>query len=164
MRIAVASAILMCSLLAACQAPGEGAGPGQFGANKTTGGTVLGAVGGAVAGQAIGGGRGRIIATAAGTLLGAYIGHEIGASLDRADLAYAQQAEQRAHSAPIGQTITWNNPQSGNSGSYVATRDGTNSSGQFCREYQSTVVVGGRSEVAYGTACRQPDGSWRIVN
>lgn len=29
------------------------------------------------------------------------------------------------------------------------------------REYQTTVVVGGRNVPAYGTACLQPDGSWR---
>jgi hypothetical protein len=28
------------------------------------------------------------------------------------------------------------------------------------REYQTTVVVGGRKVPAYGTACLQPDGSW----
>lgn len=32
-----------------------------------------------------------------------------------------------------------------------------------CREYQSTVVIAGRPQPAYGTACRQQDGSWRIV-
>lgn len=29
------------------------------------------------------------------------------------------------------------------------------------REYQTTVVVGGQNVPAYGTACLQPDGSWR---
>lgn len=32
-----------------------------------------------------------------------------------------------------------------------------------CREYQSTAVVNGRQVPSYGTACLQPDGSWRIV-
>jgi hypothetical protein len=36
--------------------------------------------------------------------------------------------------------------------------------GQTCREYQGTAVVGGVSRQIYGTACLQPDGSWRIVN
>jgi hypothetical protein len=46
------------------------------------------------------------------------------------------------------------------------------SSGDTClqeREYQTTVVVGGKNVPAYGTACLQPDGSWkretpRLVN
>jgi surface antigen len=29
------------------------------------------------------------------------------------------------------------------------------------REYQTTVYVGGKEVDAYGTACLQPDGSWR---
>lgn len=36
--------------------------------------------------------------------------------------------------------------------------------GQTCREYQSTAVIGGQRQQTYGTACLQPDGSWRIVN
>lgn len=36
--------------------------------------------------------------------------------------------------------------------------------GDFCREYQSTVMVGGMRQSSYGTACLQPDNSWRIVN
>ncbi|CAO3377519.1 hypothetical protein [Azospirillum argentinense] len=36
--------------------------------------------------------------------------------------------------------------------------------GQICREYQTTVMVGGLAQPGYGTACRQPDGSWRVVN
>lgn len=37
-------------------------------------------------------------------------------------------------------------------------------SGQYCREYQSSVRVGGQMQYGYGTACQQPDGSWRVVN
>jgi hypothetical protein len=37
-------------------------------------------------------------------------------------------------------------------------------SGQTCREYQTTVNVGGRLQEAYGTACLQPDGDWRVVD
>ncbi|KAB7738827.1 hypothetical protein F2P47_15430 [Parvibaculum sedimenti] len=38
------------------------------------------------------------------------------------------------------------------------------SGGQYCREYQTTVRVGGHYENSYGTACQQPDGSWRVAN
>ncbi|HEY4345689.1 MAG TPA: hypothetical protein VGN05_15175 [Parvibaculum sp.] len=37
-------------------------------------------------------------------------------------------------------------------------------SGQYCREYQSSVRVGGQMQYGYGTACQQPDGQWRVVN
>ena len=37
-------------------------------------------------------------------------------------------------------------------------------SGQQCREFQSRAMIGGRPQPIYGTACLQPDGSWRIVD
>jgi hypothetical protein len=36
--------------------------------------------------------------------------------------------------------------------------------GQTCREYQTTVMVDGRPQPGYGTACLQPDGTWRMIN
>ncbi|MEI6558306.1 MAG: hypothetical protein WCO00_07835 [Rhodospirillaceae bacterium] len=38
------------------------------------------------------------------------------------------------------------------------------SAGRTCREYQSTVTVGGQRQKSYGTACLAADGSWRIMN
>jgi hypothetical protein len=35
--------------------------------------------------------------------------------------------------------------------------------GQYCREYQSVITVGGLIRDGYGTACYEPDGTWRIV-
>jgi hypothetical protein len=32
-----------------------------------------------------------------------------------------------------------------------------------CREYQSAATIDGRPQPTHGLACRQPDGSWRIV-
>ena len=72
-----------------------------------------------------------------------------------------EQAQIDATSAPVDSTIVWNDANV--SGSVSVLRDGRSSDGQYCREYQQTVSVGGRSEQAYGVACRQPDGAWRIV-
>jgi len=72
-----------------------------------------------------------------------------------------EQAQIDATTAPVGSTIAWND--AGASGSVSVLREGRSSSGKPCREFQQTVTVGGRSEQAYGTACRQPDGAWRIV-
>jgi len=132
--------------------------------NKQLAGTGLGAIGGGLAGAQFGKGTGQLWATGAGVLLGALLGSEIGASLDNADRAAAAQAQQRAYNAPIGQTINWNNPNSRNSGTYTPIRDGYATGGAYCREYQQTIVVGGRTEQGVGTACRQPDGTWKIVN
>lgn len=96
---------------------------------KQSGGAILGGVGGAVAGAQFGKGTGNIAMTALGTLLGAYAGSEVGKSLDKSDRMYAQQAETRAHAAPVGQSISWNNPDTGHSGTYTPTRDGTDQAG-----------------------------------
>ncbi len=40
----------------------------------------------------------------------------------------------------------------------------TNSSSDYCREYTKDVVIGGRMQQSYGTACMQPDRSWEIQN
>lgn len=36
--------------------------------------------------------------------------------------------------------------------------------GQYCREYQADIRVDGVPQPSYGTACLQPDGSWRVAN
>jgi surface antigen len=73
-----------------------------------------------------------------------------------------EEAQIRATTAPVGETIIWN--QGGASGSVTATRDGTSTTGRYCREFQHEVTVANRREQAYGVACRQPDGSWEIVS
>lgn len=146
---------LLTATLAGCQT-------GSMGTKEGVG-TIGGAVAGGLIGSRFGGGAGKLVAVGVGTLLGAFAGREIGSSLDKADHQYADQAAARAYSAPIGQPIRWNNPQSGHQGTIVPTNDGYVADGAYCREFQQTIVVGGRSEQAFGTACRQPDGSWRIV-
>lgn len=132
--------------------------------NKENMGTIGGGAIGAVLGSNVGKGKGKTAAIAVGTLLGAFVGSEIGKSLDQADRMYANQAYQAAHSAPIGETISWNNPESGHQGSYTPVRDGRTTSGRYCREYEQTVIIDGRREVGYGTACQSSDGRWEIMS
>jgi hypothetical protein len=47
---------------------------------------------------------------------------------------------------------------------YTPRRAWTDASGRQCREYTTTREVGGHAAKVYGTACRDPDGQWRIVN
>ncbi len=130
---------------------------------RQTAGTLIGAAAGGLAGAQFGSGSGQLAATALGVFLGGMAGSEIGRQMDENDRLRAQQAHQQALNT--GQTVRWDNPNSGNHGAVVPTRTGTNAqTGQFCREFQTTIVVGGREEDAYGTACQQPDGSWKIIN
>ncbi len=71
-------------------------------------------------------------------------------------------AMREALRAPVGETVRWNDR--GASGSVTVTRDGTSSAGRYCREYNQQITVGGESQQAYGTACRNPDGSWEILD
>ena len=144
-------------LLAACQQTGR-----QWGGGETFG-TLGGAAAGGLIGSQIGSGSGNAAATLTGVLLGGFLGNMAGASIDDRDRAAAQQAEYRAYSAPVGQQITWNNPSNGNYGTIVPTRDGYDQGGAYCREFQQTIVVGGKQQQGYGRACQQPDGSWKVV-
>ena len=133
--------------------------------SKETIGLLGGAAAGGLAGSQIGKGRGQIVATGAGALLGALVGREIGRSLDKADQLYAERATGQAlETSQTGQSSSWTNPDSGNHGTVTPIRTVHTDSGEPCREYQTTVTVGGETAQAYGTACRNPDGSWRIVN
>ncbi|MGB9154808.1 MAG: RT0821/Lpp0805 family surface protein [Alphaproteobacteria bacterium] len=72
-----------------------------------------------------------------------------------------EQARKRATTASIGQQITWNNPDSGNSGTITPIRDFYSDSGVYCREFQQTHTTGGQQQKTRITACQQPDGGWK---
>lgn len=127
-------------------------------------GTLIGAGLGALAGSQIGDGKGQLAAVAIGALAGAYIGKEIGKSLDKADRLEMQNATQKAlEKSPSGKVTEWKNPDSGHAGTITPQPAFETAQGSTCREYQQTVTVAGETATGYGTACRQPDGSWHIV-
>lgn len=127
---------------------------------KATLGGMLGATSGGLIAAAAGGGTAGIIG---GVLLGGLVGGAIGNHLDQKDKELAQQTAQRSfENANTGQSSEWRNPDSGNSGSITPTKTYQGSGGQYCREYQQEITIGGEKQQSYGTACRQPDGSWKI--
>ncbi len=129
---------------------------------KTGIGAGLGAAGGGLLGAAAGGGTTGILA---GVLLGGLAGGAVGNALDQEDERIAARTSQRAlESQPSGQTAAWRNPDSGNSGTFTPVRTFQAADGRFCREYQQTVSIDGEQNRAFGTACRQPDGTWQIVS
>ena len=153
MKTRIAAVAALALALAACQDAG----------NKQTVGGLGGAAAGGLLGSQFGHGSGKLAMTGIGVLLGALAGSEIGKSLDENDRRQAEEARMRAESAPIGQRIVWSNPNTGNSGVVVPTREGRSTNGEYCREFQQTITVGGKTEQGFGTACRQPDGTWKIV-
>jgi len=142
----------------------SGCASGSYSERQTVGAMTGAALGGLLGSQFGGrGGDDKLATTAAGVFVGSLIGSEIGRSMDKVDQIKANEANTRAHTAPIGEEITWNNPQSNHSGSVTPTRDGYSASGSYCREFYQSVNIAGKTENAYGVACRQPDGTWRIV-
>lgn len=131
--------------------------------SKQSTGTIVGAAGGGLAGHALGGGW---IGAGVGALIGGLLGREIGKSMDRDDVAKAEQTNQRAmEQNATGESSTWSNPSSGNSGSVTPTTNAyVAQGGEVCREFQQTVSAAGASESARGRACKQADGSWKVVN
>ncbi|MCP5366832.1 MAG: glycine zipper 2TM domain-containing protein [Hyphomicrobiales bacterium] len=129
-------------------------------ANGTAVGGLLGAVLGAAVGSQFGKGSGRAAAIIGGSVLGAVIGGNIGRSMDSQD---QYQANSALETARTGQAVAWRNPDNGNEFTVTPTRT-YESSGTYCREYTTWGYIGGYEEKLYGTACRQPDGSWQRVN
>ncbi|MBV9575493.1 MAG: glycine zipper 2TM domain-containing protein [Gammaproteobacteria bacterium] len=124
-------------------------------------GTVTGAVAGGLLGSTVGQGSGRVLAIAAGSLAGAFIGGAVGKSMDDTDKLKMNNALENNN---VGQPAYWHNNHSDTNYEVVPTRNVTVSGNDYCREYRTTAYIGGKKRQVYGTACRQPDGSWQAVN
>ena len=124
-------------------------------------GGLVGAAAGGLAGSQIGKGKGQLAATALGTLVGFVIGQQVGQSLGRTEETCFSRTFEHV---PDRETIVWND--AGRNAQYqvmpVRTAEAVN--GMYCREYQAKATVGGKVSETYGTACRQPDGSWKLMN
>jgi surface antigen len=147
-KIAVASLSLMIGLSSCSQVTNEDVG------------TVAGGVVGGLLGSQFGGGAGQVAAAAGGALVGAFLGGKIGKYMDKQDQMQMQHA---LETAPVGQSVRWKNPDNGNQYSVKPTRTYYHQE-QPCREYVTNATIGGQNQQIHGKACRQADGSWRVVN
>jgi surface antigen len=91
---------------------------------------------------------------------GGLAGTSIGTGLDSGDQRAALAAEYKAlEYTPGGQTISWKGEEASTSGQVVPGQPYRVGS-QDCRQYTHTILSGGASESARGTACRNANGSW----
>lgn len=131
------------------------------------GGAVGASLGGLVGSQ-IGHGTGQLVATGLGVATGAMIGSSVGASMDRqtyagsgggyaAPVTYGFPAYAPTYVAPpatevrvvyVPQPVVV-------SGGYVGAAPSE------CRPFTQTTQIGNELRTTRGTACLQPDGSWR---
>lgn len=126
-------------------------------ATQQQNGTLIGGIAGALIGSAIGDGSGQNVAIAAGAIAGSLIGSSIGQRFDEQDqsrIAYSVERNQRS---------SWTNSTTGHRFTVMpSTTFAPSSSNRHCREFTVDTEIGNRTESAYGTACRQDDGSWKI--
>lgn len=125
---------------------------------KEGAGSVIGGVLGGVLGAQVGEGHGRTVAIIAGALAGAAIGGSVGKYMDAAD---RQKVAQTLEGVRTSVPVTWRNPDSGVQYAVTPTRTFETPAGP-CREFTTEAIIGGKREKVYSTACRQPDGSWRV--
>ncbi len=142
---------LLPALLAAC---------GGDTANRTPA-LIVGAVAGGIVGNQFGKGTGNVLATVAGAMVGGIVGSEIGRSMDEQDRrSPSGPSSPRSRRARSDRPRRWRNPDNGRYGDVVPGRPYKRSNVD-CRDYTHTVYIDGRPRTMRGTACRNPDGTWR---
>ncbi|MFQ5914689.1 MAG: RT0821/Lpp0805 family surface protein [Nitrospinota bacterium] len=157
------AAILIVAVAAAGLSGCSGAGINQESQGTLLGG-ALGGLAGYGLGTATGSTAGKVLLTLGGTLLGGYLGSRVGRRLDERDrLAMADTTQHTLETKPSGTPMTWQNPDSGHSGTVVARSVYRNNKGQNCRDFTQSFDVDGKVQNVTGAACRQPNGAWEIV-
>ena len=66
--------------------------------------------------------------------------------------------------SPNQQSTQWLNAATGLTGATIPLKTYRTSDGQFCRDYFTSVQLSGNSQQAIGSACRVPQGHWRIIS
>lgn len=149
-RLLTSIILIVCSIaMAGCQ-----------NMSKQDVGTITGGVAGGLIGSTVGQGSGRVMAIAAGTLAGAFIGNAVGKSMDDTDRMKMAQAMERNNA---GQPAYWRNQRTGAQYRVTPVKNVTVNNNKYCREYQTVATINGEQQKMFGTACRQPDGSWKVV-
>ena len=154
-------------------------------------GTGVGAALGGLLGSQFGHGDGRLAATGLGVFTGGLIGNSVGASVDRSSrgysgggysggYAYAPSYVPPTYSTPNYVTLPAppprvvysvpnevvvmpaQSPDYTEAPVYMDSDYDEGDDPRYCRQFTQRVLVNGRLQEAYGTACLQPDGSWRV--
>jgi surface antigen len=124
-------------------------------------GVISGGVIGGLLGSRFGGGAGQVAAIGAGTLAGAFIGGAIGRNMDDTD---RMKMSHSLETNPVGKPAYWQNERTGNTYTVTPVRNVSMDGNPYCREYRTVANIGGKTQQVYGTACRQPDGAWKVVD
>lgn len=160
--------MLSCSVFTAAL----GAAQPSIADEATLFGVGIGATLGGLLGNQIGHGHGRGAATGLGIVAGGLIGGSIGQEIDRDN---SSRSYTYAHTgfapgttyAPIvyySYAPTYVAPPAPPPPPPVQYETYVDEdTGAYCRTYSQEIIVDGVPRESYGTACLQPDGSWRTV-
>jgi len=104
-------------------------------------------------------------AEAAGVPAGTYVGSGLGPDLVPDDRTYMRRYTQDAlEYNRLWQLSAWRNPVSGANGTVMPVRTYRSDQGQHCREFETTLSVDGDDpQRAIRRACRESDGTWRLI-
>lgn len=78
--------------------------------------------------------------------------------IDLAEMAQATQEALENNKDGVG--TNWSVEGSSHLGTATPTRTFQNESAAPCRDFQQTLTIDGRTQAAYGTACRDAQGNW----
>jgi surface antigen len=99
---------------------------------------------------------------AASVVLGGVTGGAIGNYLGKKDAErHARNNASALDGLGQGQTSSWRNNKTGNSGSTTVTRV-VREDGRVCKSYRETVHTKIETVTKEATACRNPGGTWRV--
>lgn len=128
---------------------------------KEESGALTGALTGAVIGSSIGKGPGKALAIWLGAVVGSQVGATIGRYMDEQD---RQRLVSVLETQRTAMGSTWVNPDTGYQYTATPTKTYDDPVGTGpCREFTIDASIGGKTEEIYGTACRQADGSWKVI-
>jgi surface antigen len=99
-----------------------------------------------------------------GSVAGSYFGAGMDDSLDLHDRRYMQRTAQNAlEFNRTWEASLWRNPETGAEGMVTPTRTYESAAAKWCREFEATITIDDDKELATGHACRDRDGTWRII-
>ena len=90
--------------------------------------------------------------------------HEL-TGLKDADSGLHDRALASALTSELGKESTWKNPANGHSGAVTPVQEGIETATKrLCRIYKQTITADGKTETAFGTACRDTNNMWVLTN
>ncbi|MBI1407385.1 MAG: hypothetical protein GC145_14830 [Caulobacter sp.] len=128
-------------------------------------GVIVGALIGGLLGNAAGDDGRRGGSTLAGVIIGGAVGAALTRDMDCEDRSYAYRSYYDGFNAGrVGRRYAWSNPRNGHRGELRVGSYYNDPYGFRCATFSQRIYIEGRWRDGRGRACRQPDGTWAIVD